>query len=145
MANYTEHYQLHQWEPEDPFLRTDFNEDFKKIDTTLDGKGNCRIATGSYAGTGEYGNSHPNTIQLPFPAQIVLLDVSTCHNFNSTPEYYFLFRQAANFMPDETSNGSNVLTWSDNSVSWYYTGWNSDGPKYQFNQSGQTYHYILIG
>ena len=145
MANYTEHYQLHQWEPEDPFLRTDFNEDFKKIDTTLDGKGNCRIATGSYAGTGEYGNSHPNTIQLPFPAQIVLLDVSTCHNFNSTPEYYFLFRQAAEFMPDDTSNGSNVLTWSDSAVSWYYTDSHSDGPFYQFNKSGQTYQYIIIG
>lgn len=145
MANYTEHYQLHQWEPEDPFLRTDFNEDFKKIDTTLDGKGNCRIATGSYAGTGEYGKSHPNTIQLPFPAQIVLLDVSTCHNFNSTPEYYFLFRQAAEFMPDDTSNGSNVLTWSDSAVSWYYTDSHSDGPFYQFNKSGQTYQYIIIG
>lgn len=31
MANYTEHYQLHQWEPEDSFLRTDFNEDFAKL------------------------------------------------------------------------------------------------------------------
>ena len=145
MANYTEHYQLHQWEPEDPFLRTDFNEDFKKIDTTLDGKGNCRIATGSYAGTGEYGKAHPNTIQLPFPAQMILLDVSTCHNFNSTPEYYFLFRQAAEFMPDDTSNGSNVLTWSDSAVSWYYTDSHSDGPFYQFNKSGQTYQYIIIG
>ena len=145
MANYTEHYQLHQWEPGDAFLRTDFNEDLEKIDAALEDKGNCRIATGSYAGTGEYGNSHPNTIQLPFPAQIVLLDVSTCHNFNSTPEYYFLFRQAAEFMPDDTSNGSNVLTWSDSAVSWYYTDSHSDGPFYQFNKSGQTYQYIIIG
>ena len=35
MANYTQHYQLHQWVPEDNFLRTDFNEDFKKIDTAI--------------------------------------------------------------------------------------------------------------
>ena len=145
MANYTEHYQLHQWEPGDAFLRTDFNEDLEKIDAALEDKGNCRIATGSYAGTGEYGKAHPNTIQLPFPAQIVLLDVSTCHNFNSTPEYYFLFRQAAEFMPDDTSNGSNVLTWSDSAVSWYYTDSHSDGPFYQFNKSGQTYQYIIIG
>ena len=145
MANYTKHYQLHQWEPGDAFLRTDFNEDLEKIDAALEDKGNCRIATGSYAGTGEYGNSHPNTIQLPFPAQMILLDVSTCHNFNSTPEYYFLFRQAAEFMPDDTSNGSNVLTWSDSAVSWYYTDSHSDGPFYQFNKSGQTYQYIIIG
>lgn len=145
MASYTEHYQLHQWEPGDAFLRTDFNEDLEKIDAALEDKGNCRIATGSYAGTGEYGKAHPNTIQLPFPAQIVLLDVSTCHSFNSTPEYYLLFRQAAEFMPDDTSNGSNVLTWSDSAVSWYYTDSHSDGPFYQFNKSGQTYQYIIIG
>ena len=145
MANYTEHYQLHQWEPGDAFLRTDFNEDLEKIDTALEGKGNCRIATGSYVGTGEYGKSHPNIIQLPFPAQIILLDVSTRHSFNSTPEYYLLFRQAANFMPNDTSNGSNMLTWSDSSVSWYYTDSHPDGPLYQFNKSGQTYHYIVLG
>ena len=32
MATYTENYQLHQWVPEDDFLRTDFNTDFQKID-----------------------------------------------------------------------------------------------------------------
>lgn len=35
MANYTQNYQLHQWVPEDNFLRTDFNEDFEKIDTAI--------------------------------------------------------------------------------------------------------------
>ena len=41
---------------------TDFNADNAKIDTALAalntavaGAGNCRIATGSYVGTGEYG------------------------------------------------------------------------------------------
>lgn len=37
MADYTEHYQLHQWQPQDKFLRTDFNEDLQKIDTALNG------------------------------------------------------------------------------------------------------------
>ncbi|OUQ82657.1 hypothetical protein [Flavonifractor sp. An10] len=35
MAAYTSNYQLHQWVPEDDFLRTDFNEDFAKIDAAL--------------------------------------------------------------------------------------------------------------
>ena len=34
-ANYTEHYQLNQWEPEDKVLRTDFNADNLKIDGAL--------------------------------------------------------------------------------------------------------------
>ncbi len=35
MAGFTPNYQLHQWEPTDNFLRTDFNQDFEKIDTAL--------------------------------------------------------------------------------------------------------------
>ena len=78
MATYTENYQLHQWVPEDDFLRTDFNTDFQKIDAALgalktlaEGKagqgdldalesaiasvqtlanGRARIITGSYTG-----------------------------------------------------------------------------------------------
>ena len=36
MAQYTEHFGLHQWESGDPFLRTDFNTDFSRLDTVLD-------------------------------------------------------------------------------------------------------------
>ena len=51
MASYTEHYGLHQWEPSDNFLRTDFNTDLEKIDTAL-GQ-NCRVIHGSYTGNGD--------------------------------------------------------------------------------------------
>jgi len=34
-ANYTENYNLCQWEPSDPVLRTDFNEDNAKLDAAL--------------------------------------------------------------------------------------------------------------
>lgn len=34
-TNKTEHYGLHQWVPEDDFLRTDFNENFEKLDSAL--------------------------------------------------------------------------------------------------------------
>ena len=75
MANYTPNYGLHQWEPGDDFLRTDFNADFAKLDTALEAKadktavaqkadqsaleavqslaqGRCRVVTGSYIGDG---------------------------------------------------------------------------------------------
>ena len=38
MSKFTPNYQLHQWDPEDNFLRTDFNTDLSKIDTALAGK-----------------------------------------------------------------------------------------------------------
>ena len=61
MASYTEHYQLHQWVPEDDFLRTDFNEDFAKIDAAIKSEaeaaaealaGKAEIVKGSYIGSG---------------------------------------------------------------------------------------------
>ena len=33
--NYTKNYHLNQWEPSDRVLRTDFNEDNRKIDEAL--------------------------------------------------------------------------------------------------------------
>lgn len=35
MATFIPNYGLHQWVPEDKFLRTDFNEDFSKLDIEL--------------------------------------------------------------------------------------------------------------
>lgn len=69
MANYTEHYQLHQWEPDDAFLRTDFNEDFKKIDNALSILSIDHIIIGSYRGDG----TSSRTISLPWTPTILLI------------------------------------------------------------------------
>ena len=61
MATYTANYGLHQWVPEDNFLRSDFNEDFQKIDAGLHAAKSLAdqleaeksgIVTGSYTGDG---------------------------------------------------------------------------------------------
>jgi len=43
-AQKTEHYQLHQWDPGDDFLRAEFNENFAALDASV------RIVFGSYVG-----------------------------------------------------------------------------------------------
>ena len=35
-GNYTEHYQLSQWQPQDQVLRTEFNQDNARLDGALD-------------------------------------------------------------------------------------------------------------
>ena len=60
LATYTENFGLHQWVPEDDFLRTDFNTDFQKIDAALGTIAaqaaqvvdKCRVLYGSFAGDG---------------------------------------------------------------------------------------------
>ena len=65
-TNYTEHYELNQWEPTDQVLRTDFNADNAKIDAALAGLaetdtalwaavqkcGNCKIVRVPFTGNG---------------------------------------------------------------------------------------------
>ena len=67
MASYTQHYQLHQWEPTDDFLRTDFNTDLEKIDDALGEKSG--IVTGSYTGN----DAESQSISLGFHPQAVLV------------------------------------------------------------------------
>ena len=92
MATYTENYQLHQWVPEDDFLRTDFNTDFQKIDAALGAKAEaaaltglqeeldsvqktaerrCRLISGSYAGSG----SLPRDINIGVAPRALLLSL----------------------------------------------------------------------
>ena len=92
MATYTDNYQLHQWVPEDDFLRTDFNTDFQKIDAALGAKAEaaaltglqeeldsvqktaerrCRLISGSYAGSG----SLPRDINIGVAPRALLLSL----------------------------------------------------------------------
>ena len=90
MATYTSNYQLHQWVPEDDFLRTDFNTDFQKIDaalarkaekstvtslqTQVAGKADAstvpRVAAGTYT-----GNGTTKSISLGFQPRAVIIPI----------------------------------------------------------------------
>ena len=97
MATYTPNYGLHQWVPEDNFLRTDFNEDFQKIDTALGQKaeaanttsrltaleGRVEVRIGSYTGDG----AESRTISLGFTPKAVLLECDMGHRSDSYIRY----------------------------------------------------------
>ena len=88
MANYTEHYQLHQWEPSDNFLRTDFNQDFARIDTGIRAakaqaerleREKAEISTGAYTGD----NAASRTIHLGFRPRAVLVEMALGNRYGS--------------------------------------------------------------
>ena len=100
----TQNYQLNQYEPQDNFLRTDFNADNQKIDTALKALGDktdakadqtaldqtnasvakkCEIYVGSYTGDGVSGR----VIPLGRAPQAVLVKKpNNDTNFGSTEE-----------------------------------------------------------
>ena len=122
MATYTTNYQLHQWVPEDDFLRTDFNTDFQKIDAALAGlqeglDGKCRIREGSYTGNGSTS----------------LRTVAT----SGTPKVLLL------------STGSSVFAVLDNGktvnrVTVINNGFRIEAGSGDPNQSGKTYHFAAF-
>ena len=64
-------YQLHQWEPADNFLRTEFNENFGKLDEALGKK--AEVVIGVYIPD----NTEERFIDLGFTPKAVLVVGST--------------------------------------------------------------------
>ena len=127
----TPNFQLNQWSGDDYVRRTDFNADNAKIDAALAAAGNCRIVTGSYTGTGESGEYHPNTITFEGkPLLVFIVGDRSC----------YAMRGCDNADVCCGSTGSTVsLTWGENTLSWY-----SDSVYTQMNISKKVYRYIAL-
>ena len=69
--NYTQNYQLPQWESEDRILMEDFNEAMEKLEGGLSGleAGAPKIAVGLYTGTAD----EPLQVSLGFRPKMVLI------------------------------------------------------------------------
>ena len=122
--------------------RTSRNTAVHSLQTGLTAAGNCRIAYGSYTGTGKSGGSYPN--RLDFAETLgkapAFLYVSRENSF----DYMFLIRgmtyQTSHF-PDFGSSETNSITWTATGVSWS----TEYGASPQLNQSGVKYYYVAMG
>ena len=98
---------------------------------------NCRIATGSYVGTGGYGESNPVSLSFDFVPMLIYISSDTAYY---QPGNSFLVR------PLTKAHGQNgnvmTLTWAERGVTWYTTETTSVS---QNNKSGQTYYYFALG
>lgn len=106
----------------------------------------CQVYTGSYVGTGTYGQSNPNTLTFPFEPKMVVVSANTQLFGASVPLAIFL-NGVTSSLTISQSNGSMdsaIVTWKGNVVSWYPEG-SSPNAAQQLNSSGTTYYYISIG
>ena len=128
-----------------------------------------QIATGSYVGTGTFGESNPNVLTFDFEPYAVFVfqdsyvpvRVSSSLVVYSNTFVCFLKGGASvkvasgTRIPGIGGNPSYVsdttaempYTISGKTISWYNTGSNENnlGPTSQMNISGTTYHYMAIG
>ena len=130
-TNYTENFDLCQWEPTDPVIRTDFNADTAKIDAALGlVKGcNCHLYLKTYTGTGENG---PVVHTFPFRPMLIMIfkDGGGTWLFSARDAGYISGRTAVN------SYVSTPIMWGDRSVS---IGDTDDTPLYCANSSSEIY------
>ena len=143
---HTSNYNLSQWAGEDRILREAFNTDNAKIEAALANAGNCKIATGSYAGTGKRGSSNPCKLSFPFVPKIVFITQKTGSSNGNRAT--LIHGCTAAQSTDYLAYGITSVTWNDTnkSVSWYSTDGNeSQAISAQMNQSGTTYLYVALG
>lgn len=67
-TNKTQNYQLHRWEPEDDFLRQEFNENFAIIDGQL-----LRVIIGQYTGEQASTTTTQQYITLGWKPKVVFV------------------------------------------------------------------------
>ena len=133
----TQNLHLPQWEETDRIQMDDFNDAMERIDTAVAAAGNCKIVTGTYTGTGTYGEANANTLTFDFPPKFVWIGAAPTNN-----EYGKLFWQNGIFWNDFPNSDYNIRVIANgNSFSWY----NSRNASYQLNSAGATYCYIALG
>ena len=98
----------------------------------------CRIACGSYTGSGEHGEAHPNTLQFDF-TPVYLVVGSDSYGLIGSSRF---LRPLA--LGSDQSGNRQVVSWGEKSVSWYFPG-AENGHVWQNNTKDYVYHYVAIG
>ena len=106
----------------------------------------AQICTGSYVGTGTYGKDNPNTITLPFNAEIIWIGYA----FNSTNAPTSAQRGAFSFMrgsshglsyiANQSSMSAIKISFEENTCSWF-----ANTAIDQLNLADTTYRYVALG
>lgn len=104
-----------------------------------------QIETGSYVGTGTYGQNNPNSLTFGFEPKLVIIAEA------SGSGYMIVFINGANGRGISYGSATSIYTtlsttWQSKGISWYvnnaYNGLNANT---QLNSSSSTYYYVAIG
>ncbi len=144
----TTYYQLNKPEVPDPLRVADFNENADIIDgvlknqtdslaalnTAVAAAGNCKIAMGSYVGSGTHGANNPNTLVFEFTPKLVFVRADA--NLKQGASLI----SSCSIAYTDVNDGVINVSWDRNGVSWH-----AENQYYQLNQTGYTYYYAAVG
>lgn len=110
----------------------------------------AKIAIGTYTGSAQGGKTHPNTLTFPFEPKVIIIRASNINTSSSLYVYGMIAIKPVNYVILDTPNPysyTNLITWTENSVSWYST-FDTSGTKrneLQLNYENHLYYYLAIG
>ena len=128
-TNKTQNYNLHKWEADDDFLRTEFNENFAKLDAQA-----VRIVFGVYTGQYDYLTTTVTRIDLGAKPKAVMVVPWSGTCSNSGGRSYDAIAG-----PGKPAAGG-ALTLEDTG----FSVCNKDSNYLYLNQSGKTYYYMAF-
>lgn len=107
-----------------------------------------RIATGSYVGTGSYGESNPNSLTFPFEPKFVMVytNAGIYPVSGSAAQMGDCFIWSVGIEKSD-SNAKQTFALAGNTFTWYAqtNAGSTQAPINQLNVSGKTYFYFAIG
>lgn len=102
-----------------------------------------KIETGSYVGTGTYGESHPNTLTFGFIPKVVIVE-GTIGSYGTAIFFYGATHADGTIQTASNSNARYAVSWDGKNISWYASDSGASAGR-QLNGNGSTYSYIAIG
>ncbi len=105
---------------------------------------NCRIAWGSYTGTGKYGSANPNTLTFDFKPLVVWVGSDSSGKGTAFPATFMrpvITSRSDSSTPDHQLN----VTWGEKQLSWYASSYTTIYAGNQCNAENVTYFYVAIG
>ena len=112
-----------------------------------------RIATGSYVGTGTYGQDNPNTLTFDSLPVLIIIFTNGGNFIIPGPELTQLSNtDTLNFWISGSLVGVNTYSWNEGEVIWYAIGRQTPGGSWssvknadcQLNTNNTTYSYIAV-
>lgn len=116
-----------------------FNEKFQEV---LDS--GVKVEAGSYVGTGAFGSGNQNSLTFDFDPDLVFIGGSIKGPATLVKNASVSVFGSTSFSGNTMHNGKLIVTWGNNSVSWYDNSYSQSADN-QFNISGTTYNYVAIG
>lgn len=106
-------------------------------------EGGAKIVTGSYVGTGTYGQSNPCKLTFDFAPKMLIFWGSGTATSTYSSSHPAILRWGGTTLVTVSSYGANTFSYDGNTVSWYLSY--GDSADSQWNASGNTYYYTAIG